>query len=92
MRELGIRSVLTADAHFRRPTWVFNAFGNPLSSCFPRRSRGHRRWIVRIIPFCRVCRRRRLQHIIGEEKLSVARHHHHLHLVGKPLGDNLLNQ
>lgn len=48
------------------------------------------------VPFCRiwsqVCRRRRLQHVIREEKPAVARHHHHLHLVGKPLGDNLLNQ
>ena len=48
------------------------------------------------VPFCRiwsqVCGGRRLQHVIREEKPAVARHHHHLHLVGKPLGDNLLNQ
>src|ERR1700691_220878 len=32
------------------------------------------------------------QHVVGEEKLAVRRHHHDLQFVGETLGDNFVNQ
>src|SRR6266516_2341957 len=34
----------------------------------------------------------RLEHVVREEKLAVHRHHHDLHFVREPLGDDLLDQ
>src|SRR5437588_13065546 len=38
-----------------------------------------------------VCHAHAAEHVIGKEELSIRGHHHDLQLVGKPLGNDLIN-